>query len=178
MLRKVADLYARSLDHRSEHNERTAILAEARLRLIVRDEAVEEARARFRILRDDLADVPPDVLREAVAAYARENKFFPAGHGELRPYTDRLLAQRRRTRWRLHRLADEAEKRAEEERRRTEDPLTPNEAARIIDEVCPFVRQGDAPKPVRHDGPPRNPTRADYLALGVSADALDAMGIV
>jgi hypothetical protein len=173
-LKRAADQFARAIDQRCTHQERTSILGELRLRTLPRDESRDEAIGRFRLLRDDLREQPTDVLREAVEAYAAENKFFPAGAGELLPYCRAISGRRHRIRWRLDQLAKEAEKREADERRRREDPLTPDEARAIIERHCPWVREERAEREVvRHEGPPRVPTRDDYIALGVDPAVLD-----
>jgi hypothetical protein len=52
---------------------------------------------------------------------------------------------------------------------------TAEEAAEIVDRVFPQARSlRDTPPPVKR-GPPRMPTKADYLALGVDPAVVEAM---
>jgi hypothetical protein len=53
---------------------------------------------------------------------------------------------------------------------------TAEEAAEIVDRVFPQARSlRDTPPPIKR-GPPRMPTKADYLALGVDPAVVEAMG--
>jgi len=169
-LRDVAAKFRDSLVAPATHEERTVILGELRLKTITREENTEEARARFRLLRQAVETVPVGILREAAAKYAAENKWFPTAVAELLAYVTPLVEDRRRTAHRLMRLADAAEAQAEHERRVKDDPLTPEAAAAIIDEFN--LRPESTARIVRHEGPPKMPTRADYLAMGIDPDAI------
>lgn len=149
----------------ASHDERTAVLGELRLKTITREENQQEARARFRLLRQAVEHVPLDILSEAAAKYATENKWFPTAITELLAYVSPIMADRRRTAHRLLRLADEADAQAAQARRLKDDPLTPEAAAAIIEEFN--LRPESAERITRHEGPPRIPTHEDYIALGV-----------
>lgn len=108
-LQKSADDHRKALAPAFE-NEQAGILGELRLRSIPRTESAEEARARHRLLLDDLADVPADILQAACRAYvnAEGSRFYPTA-GELRVHINPLIAQRRMRAYRLAQMAREAE---------------------------------------------------------------------
>lgn len=117
-------------------NDRAAALGNLRLRTIPRNEGDDEAKARFRNLVNDLADVPADILTDACDAYVnhvdekgRPNRFFPGSPAELRVFTDPLLRQRRMRAYRLEQMANEAATAA------PTDVCTPEEAAQIKREM-------------------------------------------
>lgn len=169
-LRAAADRFGRSLEIASTHEERTAVLGELRLLTKTRNENVEEARARFRLLREKLDSVPADILREAVDAYARSNRFFPDGPAEILPFVERIRHARSRAAFTLKRLAKEAEERQAHERRLAEDPLTAEAAAAIIEE---FGLKPETAEIIRPSGPRRKPTVEDYVAMGVDRAAAE-----
>lgn len=74
------------------HAERIAILGELRLRTIPRNESDDEARARFRILLEDLEGIPAEVLRRACLAHVAsdDGKFYPTA-SELLKHANPLI---------------------------------------------------------------------------------------
>lgn len=151
-LRLVADRFRASLAERArrenvgtrEVDGRTVpviadpldqILGELRLRTTIRNESADEAKARFRILRDDCRVHCLEAVREAALAYARKNKFFPGGIGELMPFIRVAEGRRERT---MHRLLDAARKAEDElaERKRIkDDPVDPAEVTALLNEM-------------------------------------------
>jgi len=131
-LLEASEAHRRALAPAFEH-ERTGILSELRLRSIPRTESAEEARARHRLLLDDLADVPADILQAACRAYvqAEGSRFYPTA-GELRVHINPLLAQRRLRAYRLAQMAREAETAFDESQRWRPGP---GETAAILAEV-------------------------------------------
>lgn len=109
---------------------RQAILGELRLKTLTRNEGPEEARARFRLLLDDLSDVPADILRQACKAYANAPgaRYFPTA-GELRTYTQPLMMEIVSRAYRLNLMARESDKAF-----RDEDRCTPEQARQILAE--------------------------------------------
>lgn len=180
-LREAAQRFKDALMQRSSHDERNEILGELRLRTATRNENVEEARARFRLLRADCERLPTDVLREAVKAYAESNKFFPVGFAELAPYVNRAKYFRSARAHHLERLAGEAEHALAEKARLEADPLTPEAIDQIKAQVerelgrpCESLRAIEKDlRPLVHSGPPRKPTRQDYIDMGVDPAVLD-----
>lgn len=118
---------------------------------------------------DALQHIPHDLL-SAAAASAKQACDHPS---KVIPFiireTEASIAFRRRA------LADWEQRYREHYALPApgESRCTGQEAAEIIDKECPWVRQGqEAPVKV-HRGPPRMPTRADYIALGVDPAVLD-----
>lgn len=113
-LRLAADEHGRALAP-ANLARCTRILARLRLATIARDESEQEARASFEILREDLDDVPADILEAACRAYRNHpgRRFFPRSAGELRAFINPDLSQRRAHAAYLEMLADRA---AREER--------------------------------------------------------------
>jgi len=181
-LRAAAQRFRESMTQRSAHDERTALLGELRLRTATRNENADEARARFRLLRDDCSHLPTDVLREAVNAYGREKKFFPVGYSELAPYVAKAQHFRNSAAYHLAKLADEAEHALKERARLAADPLTPEAIEEIKAQVerelgrpCESLRAiADNLRSHIPAGPPRKPTRQDYIDLGVDPVVLDS----
>ena len=130
------------------------ILAELRLRTTVRNESRREAESRFKILRDDCRPHCLEAIREGAFAYAKVNRFFPAGYGELLPFIRAAEGERQRI---MHKLLDAA-KRAEaelaERRRLADDPVNP-------DEVAAFVKEMEAAAGLRAE----DTKRKDYSNL-------------
>ncbi|EQA97295.1 hypothetical protein [Sphingobium sp. HDIP04] len=112
------------------------ILGELRLRTTTRNESQDEARARFRILRDDCRPHCLEAVREAAMAYAKQNKFFPAGIGELLPYIRMAEGQRERTMNRLLDAARRAEEELAERKRIADDPVDPAEVTALLNEMA------------------------------------------
>lgn len=112
------------------------ILGELRLRTTIRNESADEARGRFRILREDCRQHPTEVIRDACMAYAtapaKGNRFFPSGYGELLPYIKTALNVRHRTMYQLRKAADEAEKLQAERQRLADDPVDPAAVSQLI----------------------------------------------
>lgn len=150
----------------SDHTQRQAILGELRLKTISRNEGDQETIARFRLLCDDLADVPADTLRQACKAYANTPgaRYFPTA-GELRAFTGPLMTENHARAYRLKLMAKESDKAF-----RDEDRCTPEQAAAILAEFG--IKGEQAKKLTNHLGPPRNPTREDYIAMGVDPNNL------
>ena len=111
------------------------ILGELRLRTIIRQEHQEEARARFRLLRDDCRKHPTEAVREGACAYAAKNKFFPAGYAEIRPFIMSAENKRARAMHRLLQTADKAETLMERQARVDADPVDPAEVKALLDEL-------------------------------------------
>lgn len=111
------------------------ILGELRLRTTVRNESHDESRARFRILRDDCRLHSLEAVREAAMAYAKQNKFFPAGIGELLPYIRMAEGQRQRIMNRLLDAARRAEDELGERNRLAADPVDPAEVSALLNEL-------------------------------------------
>ncbi len=144
--RALADAYAAPMA--SPDPEITRVeLARLRLRTIVREEGQDEAKARFRELCADLADVPPNVLADACDRYVRTpgRRFFPTA-GELRQITDEIMATRVMRAYRL-RLAAEAaaarERHMDIEEQAKAHPLTDEAVEKIYAEAG--LRRHDAP---------------------------------
>lgn len=110
------------------------ILGEMRLRTIPRNESGDEARGRFRLLRDDCRRHATEVVREAALAYAAKNKFFPAGYSEFRPYILAAENTRSRRAYNLRKLAKEAEEIAAK-KLTNDDPADPAEVAALVAEL-------------------------------------------
>lgn len=166
-LRAVAKAFSASLAPGS-YETRKDILRGLRVSTVPRNESPEEARASFAKLIADLADVPDDILRDACRAYVNTpgTRFFPKGAGEIRAFTQPLQNRRARDAFRLRELAKASDEAFDES-----DCCTPEQAAEIIEEMG---LTGAAAATARHYlGPPRKPTRADYIALGVDPDILD-----
>lgn len=113
---------------------------------------------------DALKDVPADLLEEALAECRKRadhpSKVIPF----VTSYTEERIMWRRNN---LERARDNAAPAATALPSPGKSYCTSQEAAEIIDKHVPWVRQGlEAPAKV-HRGPPRMPTRADYIALGV-----------
>lgn len=143
----AAEQWVASVRTPATHDQRTAVLGDLRLMTVTRDENREEARARFRKLREHVADVPIEVLVEACERYARENKFFPVV-AELVSYTAAIMGQRARMAHRLKRIADDAARAEAERKRLAEDPLTPEAAEAIMAEFG--IRRSALPEEIRH----------------------------
>lgn len=124
-----------------------------------------------------LRDLPEDLVCEAIDHLQKTCKFLPTV-AEIRELADPALEARRRDVARLDAMArliasgaviPELRKREEPEPKAAEPPCTPEQAAAIVAEfglaVDPLERIA------RHSGPPRMPTRADYIALGVDPSA-------
>jgi hypothetical protein len=126
-LREVAAQY-RAATQPATYDQRMGILRELRLGTVPRNESPEEARASFAKLVDDLKDVPVDILRTACSAYTNEagTRFFPRGAGELRTYTNPLMAQRAVRAYRLDEMARASDEAFDETTR-----CTPEQAAAI-----------------------------------------------
>lgn len=125
-----------------------------------------------------LEDLPQDLLSAAIdEAVKRQERGFVPSVGEIRKIADPLVAERRQIAERLRHvivLRDRPKAAAALPTNETRR-CTPQEAAEIINQVCPFVRESEEPKLIRHEGPARKPTRADYIALGVAPDVIDRM---
>lgn len=153
---------------------RMRILAELKLRTVSRDESPDEARARFRLLRNDLSDVPADILRKAVDAFvnAPGSKFMPTA-GELRTHAGPLLSERRVQLYRIGqtRMAAEAHKPAPTE---TVDP-------EAIDAIMREFGIARSAAPVKAPRTFHQPTAAEVQALapaekiGGLSPAIEAM---
>lgn len=158
------------MDPATVEDRENALLA-LRLGTVARNESADEARASFAKLIDDLRDVPIDILQAACSAYVNEpgTRFFPRGAGEIRSFTEPMMRQRAARAFRLGLMAEASDKVFDETER-----VTPEQIAAIKAEVGlmtnPYPEQ---PKPTGSTR--RMPTRADYLALGVSPDVLDAL---
>lgn len=95
----------------------TSALMEMRLSTQRRNETIMEAEHSFRVLARELADVPLDILTEAIRGYICNEPFFPRSPAELLPFVRPLLNLRYRRVQNLRKLAAEAER----ERQRQED---------------------------------------------------------
>ena len=120
---------------------------------------------------DALRHIPWDLLSGAIAR-AKMNCDHPS---KIVPFIVKDVASS--LGFRRRRLADLQE--LDAEHRALPAPgasfCTADEAAEIIEKHCPWVREGGA-APVRIDrGPPRMPTREDYIALGVDPATLDKL---
>lgn len=167
-LRQAAEAYRRA-NAPASYDERKSILRELRLGTISRNESEQEARASFEKLLADLVDVPADILRIACKSYVNRpgTQFFPRGAGEVRIFTAPLMIERLRRAHRLGVMAKECDNIFDESTR-----CTPEQAAAILEE---FGIKGEQAKSLKaHLGPPRKPTREDYLALGVDPANLPA----
>lgn len=111
------------------------ILGELRLRTRIRREHQEEARARFRLLRDDCRQHPTETVREGAIAYGAKNRFFPDGYAEIRPFIVAAENRRSRTMHRLLSTATEAEREMERRRQVAEDPVDPAEVTALLEEL-------------------------------------------
>lgn len=111
------------------------ILAELRLRTTVRNESRSEAESRFKLLRDDCRPHCLEAIREGAMAYAKANKFFPAGYGELLPYIRAAESERQRTMSKLLEAAKRAEEELAERKRLKDDPVDPAEVAAFVKEM-------------------------------------------
>lgn len=141
----LADRAVREVTGQREVNGRTVpiisdpldqILGELRLRTTVRNESADEAKARFRILRDDCRPHCLEAVREAAIAYAKQNRFFPAGIGELLPFIRVAEGQRERTMNRLLDAARKAEAELAERKRLADDPIDPAEVTALLAEMA------------------------------------------
>ncbi len=160
-LRAAAAAY-RNANGPTNADERRSILRNLRLSTMARNESQEEARASFEKLVHDLADVPADILRSACNGYLNQpgTQFFPRGAGELRTFTQPLMATRIHRAYRLGLMAKECDNMFDDA-----DRCTPEQAAAVLEE---FGIRGEQAKSLKaHLGPPRNPTREDYLAMGI-----------
>lgn len=130
-----------------------------------------------------LADLPEELLLTAIDDWVKVSK-FPPSVAELREMVDPKVARLRRDASRLDAIArliasgadvpaarapiDEWKNPAPVE---AVEPCTPEQAAEIMSE---FGLSSAAKEMVRTAlGPPRKPTREDYLALGVDPATLD-----
>lgn len=172
--RALADAYARPMPRANPEVTRME-LARLRLRTLVREEGEDEAKARFRELCGDLADVPPNVLAEACDRYVRTpgRRWFPTA-GELLKIADEIVATRVMRAYRLQLAADAAA--AQErlmdlvEEQRT-NPLT-DEAADAIYAEAGLKRRGLPP--AREAQVPGSDFRP--RTIGGEADAILAKG--
>ena len=137
---------------------RKTILAELKLRTVSREESPDEARARFRLLCDDLADVPGDILRQAANAYvnAPGSRFMPTA-GELRTHVGPLLSERRMQLYRI-----ELTQRAAEAHRPVPSEKVDREA---IDAIMREFGLARSAAPVKTPRTFRQPTREEVEAL-------------
>ncbi len=152
-LRAAADAH-REANGPASADERRSILRELRLGTMARNESPDEARASFEKLIHDLSDVPADILRSACSGYVNQpgTQFFPRGAGELRAFTQPLVATRVHRAYRLGLMAKECDSMFNDA-----DRCTPDQAAAILEE---FGIRGERAKSLKaHLGPPRNPTR-------------------
>lgn len=117
------------------------ILGELRLRTMIRNEHQEEVRGRFRLLRDDCRRHAVEVVREACLAYAAEEKFFPGGYAEIRPYILKAQGTRSRLSHNLKQLAKEAERIAERRLRGDDEPVDPEEVRTLVEEMQRAARE-------------------------------------
>lgn len=177
-LRQCAAAY-RQANVPSTFDERRMILGELRLGTASRNESHEEARASFSKLMNDLADIPADILRKGCKAYVNfvdpdptakrpGIRFFPRSAAEVRQFTNPLQLQRSRRAFRLEEMAKAADDVFDPADRCTEE-----QAAAIMEEFGFKSESVTANR--KHWGPARNPTREDYLALGVSPDVIASM---
>lgn len=111
------------------------ILAELRLRTTVRNESRQEAESRFKLLRDDCRPHCLEAIREGAKAYAKSNRFFPSGYGELLPYIGVAEGERQRTMSKLLDAAKRAEAELAERKRLADDPVDPAEVAAFVKEM-------------------------------------------
>lgn len=111
------------------------ILAELRLRTTVRNETRQEAESRFKLLRDDCRPHCLEAIREGALAYAKANRFFPAGYGELLPFIRAAEGDRQRTMSKLLDAAKRAEAELAERKRLADDPVDPAEVAAFVKEM-------------------------------------------
>jgi hypothetical protein len=153
----------------ADEQTRRDILRGLRLGTVPRTESDAEARAVFDKLVFDLRDVPADILSAGCNAYVNTpgTRFFPRGAGEIRAFTQPLMTKRMRRAWRLKQLAKASDEAFDESTR-----CTPEAAAEIMEELG--LRTETRAQLRQHLGPPRKPTRQDYIALGVDPATLDA----
>lgn len=136
------------------------ILRDLRLSTRKTNESPEEARASFEKLVASLQSLPAIALKEGCEAYEQstdpDTRFFPRGAGEVNRFAE-PIAQRMLLR--AHRLRQTAKQAGKEPER----PCTADEAAAIMKEF-------GLGKPLREKPAERKlkqPTREDYLAMGV-----------
>lgn len=165
-IRAAVAQYQASLTTLADRGSLDQILGELRLRTAIRNESVDEQRARYRILRSDCAEHCLEAVREACKTYAQENKFFPVGFGELKPYIVRYENYRSRRIVQLNRAAEAADKAQRQHKAMRDNPVSDEQWAELWDKIG-GKPDGFADKPERPI-----PTVADYLELGLSqADA-------
>lgn len=173
-LRDIALRFRESLEIRPTREDLDTILGELRLRTNIRNEGVDESRARFRILRDDCRAHATEVLREACAAYARENKFFPAGYGELLPFITKAENARSRTAYHLRRAAEKADAEIELRRKIADDPVPPEEFAALLADMDRKIGAAATETKKRDYSNLQIPTVEAYMEMGVSREDAEA----
>lgn len=125
-----------------------------------------------------LGDLPEDILAEAIDGLVKEVKFLPTC-AEIRQRAEAETSKRRRIAAQLDAMRRYMEsgqpipepRRWEEPPPREETPCTPEQAAAIMEELG--LKSETRAQLRAHLGPPRKPTREDYIAMGVDPAILD-----
>lgn len=142
-----------------------------------------------------LGDLPEDILANAIDGLVKTCKFLPTC-SEIREKAEVLVGQRRRMVSQLEAMVryvdsgqtvpDIAPRHEPETQRRQDQPMTPDQVEKwneIMAKAGALTRYkpdgsryevAKDGKTERHRGPPRKPTRQDYIALGVDPSILDA----
>lgn len=118
-----------------------------------------------------LRELPADLLKrgcDVARRYAdHPSKIVPTIMREI----EAPLAERKRTVGRIRELLKSSEPYPWERTEAQVEPCTPEQAAKIMDEVG-LTRQAQATVR-RHLGPPRNPTVEDYVEMGLTRQAAE-----
>jgi hypothetical protein len=93
----------------------------------------KEHEASFRALAHSMADVPLDILNEAIRTYVRQEAFFPRAPAELIRFTAPLLARRRARARNLLLMAREAEEKARRDKAaKDQGPVSIDELRELV----------------------------------------------
>lgn len=114
-----------------------------------------------------LCDIPQDILATAIdEAIKKSARGFMPSVGEIRVIADPMFGERQKSTARLEALVRlDQEGGRQEKSEEPFEPCTPQQAQAAREEFG--IKYGDEPRRPKYDKPPRNPTREDYIALGV-----------
>jgi hypothetical protein len=164
-LRNVAARFENSLQDRPNDDDLDHILGELMLRTVVRNEGSVETISRFELLKRDCRSHPTEALREAAFAYAKENKFFPAGYGELLPFIMKAQNARSGRITQLRRAAKQAETELANRQRLHDDPVDPEAVSALVRELEAAANERSKDTKKRDYSNLRMPTQAEVEAV-------------